>query len=163
MKKFVIYLVLALLFLVIDNTLLHLLFPPLLIPDVILIMVFYLGFNNRSASGALTAFSLGYLADVFSAGVVGTSSFALVFVFAVTSLLAKLISLDNMLIKIGGTAFMSIVKGTLTYLVLIFLNQNIPFYIIFPTAIFTGLTSPFVFNLLKRVDLKVKAMGYSNY
>lgn len=163
MKSLVIYLVLALLFLVIDNTLLHLLFPPFLIPDVILIMVFYLGFNNRSASGALTAFSLGYLADVFSAGVVGTSSFTLVFVFAVTSLLAKLISLDNMLVKIGGTAFMSIVKGTLTYLILRFLNQEIPFYIIFPTAIFTGIASPFVFNLLKKVELKAKSMGYSNY
>ncbi|MBI5875261.1 MAG: rod shape-determining protein MreD [Deltaproteobacteria bacterium] len=163
MKNFVIYLFLALLFLVIDNTLLHLLFPPFLIPDVILIMVFYLGFNNRSASGALTAFSLGYLTDVFSAGVVGTSSFTLVFVFAVTSLLAKLISLDNMLVKIGGTAFMSIVKGTLTYLILRFLNQGIPFYIIFPAAIFTGIASPFVFNLLKRVELKAKSMGYSNY
>lgn len=162
MKSFVIYLVLALLFLVIDNTLLHILLPSILIPDVILVMVFYLGFNNRSVSGALTAFSLGYLTDVFSAGVIGTSSFTLVFVFAATSLLAKLISLDNMLIKIGGTAFMSVVKGTLTYLVLRLLNQEIPFYIIFPTAIFTGIASPFVFNLLKRVELKVKAMGYSN-
>lgn len=160
MKTFFIYLILALLFLVIDSALLHLLLPSPLIPDVILIMVLYLGFNNRSASGALTAFSLGYLADVFSAGVIGTSSFTLVFVFAVTSLLARLVSLDNMLIKIGWTISLCILKWILTYLALRFLNQEIPFYIIFPVAISTGITSPFIFNLLKRVELKAKAMGY---
>jgi len=129
MKNFIAYLVFALLFLVIENTLLHLFFPTLLLPDIVLIMVFYLGFSDRSFSGVLTAFSLGYLADVFSAGVLGASSFTLVVVFVVTSILAKLISLNSMLVKIGGAIFMSILKGILTYIVFRFLNQNIPFYI----------------------------------
>lgn len=163
MKRFVIYFALALLFLVIESTLLRILLPSLLIPDIILIMVFYIGFNNRSASGALTAFTLGYLADVFSAGVIGTSSFTLVFVFILASLSAKVISLDNALIEIGGTIFMSILKGILTYIVLGFLNHEIPFYIIFPTAVSTGIASPVIFNLLKRIELKTKAADYGLY
>lgn len=161
MKNFIVYLVFALLFLVIENTLLHLFFPSLLIPDVILIMVFYLGFNNRSTLGVLTAFSLGYLTDVFSAGLIGVSSFTLVVVFTITFMLARLLSLNSMLIKIGGTIFMSILKGILTYLIFRFLNQNIPFYIIFPAAISTGITSPFIFALLKKVEKRTKTMGYN--
>src|SRR3989338_1798652 len=156
MKNFIVYLVLALLFLVIENTLLIIFFPSLLIPDVILIMVFYLGFRNRSISGMLTAFSLGYLSDVFSAGVIGASSFTLVVVFVITSMLARLLNLNSMLIKVGGAIFMSILKGVLTYFVFRFLNQDIPFYIIFPTAISTGIISPFIFTILKKVEKKTK-------
>ena len=161
MKSFFIYLGLALLFLVIESALLHHLLPLFLIPDVILIIVFHLGFNNRTTSGVLTAFVIGYLTDVFSWGVIGTSSFAFVFVFAITSLLAKIISLNSMLIKIGGTIFMSILKGTLTYFLFRFINQGIPFYIIFPTAISTGIASPLIFNLLKKVELKAKVAAYN--
>ncbi|MEK7829299.1 MAG: rod shape-determining protein MreD [Deltaproteobacteria bacterium] len=161
MKKFIVYLVFALLFLVIENTLLILFLPSLLIPDVILIMVFYLGFSNRSTLGVLTAFSLGYLTDVFSAGVIGASSFTLVVVFVITSMLARLLNLNSMLIKIGGTIFMSILKGILTYIVFRFLNQDIPFYIIFPTAISTGIISPFIFTLLKKVEKKTKITHYN--
>lgn len=161
MKNFIVYLVFALLFLVIENTLLILFFPSLLIPDVILIMVFYLGFSNRSISGMLTAFSLGYLTDVFSAGVIGASSFTLVVVFVITSMLARLLNLNSMLIKVGGAIFMSILKGILTYIVFRFLNQDIPLYIIFPTAISTGIISPFIFTLLKKVEKKTKTTRYN--
>ncbi|MBI3753002.1 MAG: rod shape-determining protein MreD [Deltaproteobacteria bacterium] len=160
MKFFLAYLAFALIFLVIESTLFHSL-PPPLIPDVILIMAFYLGFTHRSTFGAFTVFILGYAADIFSAGIIGTSSFTLVFVFAVTSLLARIISLNSLLVKIGGTIFMSILKGILTYMVLRFLNQEIPFYIIFPAAASTGIVSPFIFTLLKKITLRVRAVGYS--
>jgi rod shape-determining protein MreD len=161
MKNFIVYLVLALIFLVIENTLLVLFLPSLLIPDFILIMVFYLGFSNRSISGMLSAFSLGYLTDVFSAGVIGSSSFTLVVVFVITSMLARLLNLNSMLIKIGGTIFMSILKGILTYIIFRFLNHDIPFYIIFPTAITTGIISPFIFTLLKKVGKKTRNTHYN--
>jgi len=149
MKSFFTYLGLALLFLVIESTLLYHVLPSFLIPDVILIMVFHLGFNNRSTSGALTAFTLGYLADVFSGWVIGTSSFAFVFVFVITSMLAKIVSLNSIMIKIGGAIFMSILKGILAYLLLRLTNEEIPLYTIFTTAISTGIASPFIINLLK--------------
>lgn len=149
MKSFFTYLGLALLFLVIESTLLYHVLPSFLIPDVILIMVFHLGFNNRSTSGALTAFTLGYLADVFSGGVIGASSFVFVFIFVITSFLAKIISLNSIMIKIGGAIVMSILKGILAYLLLRLINEEIPLYTIFPTAISTGIASPFIINLLK--------------
>lgn len=153
MKIFTIYLVLASLFLIIESTILSILFPSLLIPDVILIMVFYLGFGNASLEGVLTTFVLGYLTDVFSGGIIGLSSFTLLLVFIITTKLSKIITLNSMLIKVGGTIFISIIKGILTYISLRFLNQEIPFYIIFPIAVSTGIVSPFVFALINKIEL----------
>lgn len=152
MKILTIYLVLAALFLIIESTILSILFPSLLIPDVILIMVFYLGFGNASIEGVLTIFALGYLSDIFSGGIIGLSSFTLLMVFIITTRLSKIISLNSMLIKVGGTIFISIIKGILTYTFLRFLNQEIPFYIIFPIAVSTGIVSPFIFALLNKIE-----------
>lgn len=152
MKILTIYLVLAALFLIIESTILSILFPSLLIPDVILIMVFYLGFGNASIEGVLTIFALGYLSDIFSGGIIGLSSFTLLMVFIITTRLSKIISLNSMLIKVGGTIFISIIKGILTYTSLRFLNQEIPFYIIFPIAVSTGIVSPFIFALLNKIE-----------
>lgn len=152
MKILTIYLVLAALFLIIESTILSILFPSLLIPDVILIMVFYLGFGNASIEGVLTIFALGYLSDIFSGGIIGLSSFTLLMVFIITTRLSKVISLNSMLIKVGGTIFISIIKGILTYTSLRFLNQEIPFYIIFPIAVSTGIVSPFIFALLNKIE-----------
>ena len=152
MKKFFLYLAFALLFLIIKNTLLHAVFPRLLIPDVILIMVFYLGFYRISVEGALTAFALGYLSDVFSGGIIGISSFTLVLTFIITSMLSKIVSLNSMLIKSGGAVFASILNGIMTYIFLRFLNDGIPFYTIFLTAVSTGIASPFIIALLQKAE-----------
>ncbi|MBI3399133.1 MAG: rod shape-determining protein MreD [Deltaproteobacteria bacterium] len=152
MKNFLIYLAVALLFLVIESTLFRILLPSLLIPDVILIMTIYLGFHNASIEGVLTTFILGYIADVFSGGIIGLSSFTLILIFLITTGLSKTITLNSMLVKIAGTIFLSIVKGIFTYIALIFLNQAIPFYIIFPIAISTGISSSFIFILLSKIE-----------
>lgn len=152
MKKTLIYFILAVLFLIIESTLAQTILPPLLIPDVILIMVFYLGFHRVSIEGALITFILGYLADAFAGGIIGLSSFTLLLIFILTSRLSKIVALNSLLIKIGGAAFMSILKGAATYIFLRFLNQEIPFYIIFPIAVSTAIVSPVVINILQKVE-----------
>ena len=152
MKTFFIYLILASIFLIIKTTILHILLPSVLIPDVILIMVFYLGFRRNSIEGVITVFALGYLSDVFSGGIIGVSSFTLVFIFVATSIFAKALILNNVVTKIGGVFVMSILKGILTYIALKFLNEKIPFYIILPTAVSTGIISLFIIFLLERVE-----------
>lgn len=152
MKKTLIYFILAVLFLIIESTLAQTILPPLLIPDVILIMVFYLGFHRVSIEGVLITFMLGYLADAFAGGIIGLSSFTLLLIFILTSRLSKIVALNSLLIKIGGTAFMSILKGAATYIFLRFLNQEIPFYIIFPIAVSTAIVSPVVINILQKVE-----------
>lgn len=161
MKIFSAYLFLALIFLVLESALLHFMLPSILLPDVMLIMVLYLGFTHPKAFGALIAFVLGYAADIFSAGVIGTSSFTLVFIFAAASALVRMVSLNSLSVQIGATISMSIAKGVLTYMLLRFFNQGIPFYIIFPTAFSTGIVCPFIFALLKKIELRIKATGYN--
>ncbi len=152
MRNFIIYLCLALVFLTIESTLLYSLIPSFLIPDVILIMVFHHGFRNPTIEGALITFALGYVSDVFSGGVIGLSSFALVCIFTITCGFAKIVTLNSQLIKIGGTIFMGMMKGIIIYISLSFLNQAISFNAIFPAAISTGIVSPFIIALLEKIE-----------
>jgi hypothetical protein len=48
----------------------------------------------------------------------------------------------------------------LTYILIRFLNQEIPFYIILLPSVFTGIVSPFIFNLFKKIELKAKVAAY---
>lgn len=155
MKIFLIYLILSVVFLTFNATLLQIIFPYGMLPDFILIMVFYLGFHRRSIEGVITSFFLGLIADTFSSGLVGAASFGLIFVFAVTNMLSNKMSLDAVPIKVGGTFIMALLKANLVYVVLriLLFNKDVPFYAFaIPTAITTALVSPLVFNLLDRVE-----------
>lgn len=160
MKGFLIYLILGTSFLTLNAAILHVISPYGILPDFILIMVFYLGFHRRSIEGVITSFFLGLIADTFSSGVVGTTSFGLVFIFAVTRLLSKKMDFNSMPIKIGGAFIMTLLKANLVYLVLriLLFNRDVSFYAFaVPAAIITAIISPVVFNLLDRLENKVNA------
>lgn len=160
MKSFLIYLIFSTVFLTFNATLLQIIFPYGILPDFILIMVFYLGFHRRSIVGVITSFSLGIVADIFSSGVVGATSFGLIFVFAITNMLSKKMTADALPIKVGGVFIMALLKANLVYAVLriLLFNKDVPFYAFaVPAAITTALVSPLVFNLLDRIEKKVNA------
>ena len=155
-----IYLILGTSFLTLNAAILHVISPYGILPDFILIMVFYLGFHRISVEGVITSFSLGLIADTFSSGVVGTTSFGLVFVFAVTHLFSNKMDFNSMPIKIGGAFIMTLLKANLVYLILriLLFHRDVSFYAFaVPAAIITAAVSPLVFNLLDRVEKKVNA------
>lgn len=154
-KRFLIYLTIGIISLILNTTLLQPILPQGILPDFILIMVCYLGFHRRSIEGVVTSFFLGFVTDTFLSGVIGTTSFGLIFVFAITNMLSKKMTLDAVPIKVGGTFIMALLKANLVYAVLriLLFDKDVPFYAFaVPTAITTALVSPLVFNLLDRIE-----------
>ena len=87
MKEFLLFLPLTIIYLALKSTL----FASFPLPDIPLIMVFYLASRKASVEGALFAFVLGYLDDAFSGSVIGASSFALVLIYLGTHLMSMLV------------------------------------------------------------------------
>lgn len=149
MKVFIIYLVIGFISLTLQTTL----FQSLPFPDIPLIMTFYLGFHGNPTRGVITSFSLGYLADAFSSGILGITSFSLISIFIIVYLLAKRLAFNPPLVRIGGVVFISLLKGGIVYILITGLTSKpgVPlFSVILPIAILTGMVSPIIFNILDR-------------
>ncbi|HBO83845.1 MAG TPA: rod shape-determining protein MreD [Deltaproteobacteria bacterium] len=155
MKTFVVYLIIGIIFQILNTTLLQAILPYNFLPDFMLVLVFYLGFHRRSVEGVITSFSLGFITDTFSGGVMGITSFGLVSVFVLTYALSRKMTADALPVKIGGTFIMALLKAGLIYIVLraILFGRDTQFYTLaIPSALSTALLSPFVFSLLDRVE-----------
>lgn len=122
-------------------------------PDLILILVVYLGLHYRSASGAVGAFLLGYLLDTFSGAAPGLYCLTMTTVFGVVYLLSKRLWMENpvsnvaavalgeglkMVIVVGFFAFA--VRGAVSWLAV---SKALGF-----EALFALLCTPPVFTLL---------------
>ena len=59
------------------------------VPDLIVVLVVYLGLRHQGVGGALGAFLLGYFLDTFSGTTLGVNAFALTAVYAGVVLIAR--------------------------------------------------------------------------
>lgn len=73
------------------------------VPDLVLVLVVYLGLRHRGAGGACGAFLLGYFLDTFSGTMLGLNTFALTAVYVAVALLARNLWID------GGIPAMAVV------------------------------------------------------
>lgn len=94
---FVVFAVMALL---LQTALLPRVAPGRMTPDLLLILVVYLGLHHHSARAAGGAFLLGYLQDVSSAGAAGLNAFAACAVYLVVYLTSRRLWVDNTISKI---------------------------------------------------------------
>lgn len=148
MKEFLIFLPLTIVYLALKSTL----FPNLPLPDLPLIMVFLIASRKASIEGAVLAFVLGYLDDAFSGGIIGTSSFALVFIFVTVHLLSRMVQFTTPSIMAGGAALAALLKGALTYAVLRFSNVDVYFLThVVLQAVITGIFAPGIIAVLQRM------------
>lgn len=91
MTRLVVYFSLGFVFLLLQTTVLPSLLPLFFKPDLLLILVVYLGLNEGYVRGGSLAYVLGCLQDVFAAGYPGLYGLALLGVFlAVRGIAARL-------------------------------------------------------------------------
>lgn len=148
MKEFLLFLPLTIVYLALKSTL----FPAFPLPDIPLIMVFYLASRKASTEAVVFAFVLGYLDDAFSGGVIGTSSFALIVIFVCVHLLSMLVQFTSAASKAAGAAGAALVKGAATYYVLRFANVDVYFLThVVLQALVTGFFAPPVMTVLQRL------------
>jgi rod shape-determining protein MreD len=148
MKDYLIFLPLTILYLVAKGTIL----PTVPLPDVPLIIILYVAYSKPSIEGAFLGFVLGYLEDALTAGVLGSTSFALVVVFLAVHLLSKKMEFSTPFIKAVAAAFFTLAKGALIYMVLSFTDFDVPFLnrIVFQ-AVITGAFAPAIIVLISRL------------
>lgn len=152
MKEFLVFLPLTIVYLALKSTL----FPAFPLPDIPLIMVFYLASRKASTEGALFAFVIGYLDDAFSGGVIGTSSFALIVIFICVHLLSMVVQFSSPVSRAAGAAGAALVKGAATYYVLRFANVDVYFLThVVLQALVTGFFAPPVITLLQKLVMAV--------
>ncbi|MDP2690383.1 MAG: rod shape-determining protein MreD [Deltaproteobacteria bacterium] len=148
MKEFLLFLPLTAVYLAFKSTL----FVDFPVPDLPLIIVFFTAYRRASLEGAVLGFVLGYMDDAFNGGIIGSSSFALVFIFLAVHLLAKKVHFSTPALRAGGVAAATLVKGVLTYAVLRFANADIFFFThVILYALVTGICAPPVIAALVRL------------
>lgn len=149
MREFLVFLPLTIAYFALKSTL----FAGFPLPDIPLIIVFYMAYRKAAVEGVLSAFAFGYLDDAFSGGIIGTSSFALVVIFLAVHQLSKLVQFSTPFIRAGGALAAALVKGALMYYVLTATNVDVYFLSrVFLDAIVTGALAPAVITLLQKLN-----------
>lgn len=124
MKEILLFLPIAVVYIAVKTTL----FPSFPLPDIPLLMVFYLAYTKPSTAVALFAFALGFIDDAFSGGIIGATSFALVAIFIAVYILSRFVQFTTPSLIAGGGLATAVLKGVLTFSVLKFSNLNVHFF-----------------------------------
>lgn len=126
-------------------------------PDLLLIVVVYLGLYYHSPWGALGAFAIGYVQDSFSGSLAGLNAFAMTVVFITVYLASRRLWVTNTFSKIVMVFLASLVKTfALVALVGLFLSLEgvwrTAVKYVFIEAVLAAAIGPLVFALLARTQ-----------
>lgn len=159
MKEFLLFLPLTVVYLVFKSTV----FENIPVPDLSLVIIFYLAYRKASVEGVLLGFTLGYIEDAFTGGIIGSTSFSLVFVFTAAYLLAKKVQFSTPIMRAGGVAAAGLVKGLLMLVILRSVNSQAPFLThVISQAVVTGVTSPAIIIFLSRITAWVNPQTFKD-
>ncbi len=148
MKDYLIFIPATIAYLAVKSTI----FASFPVPDLPLVMIFYLGYTRPSLEGALLCFVLGYIEDALAGGVTGSTSFAMTLVFLSAYFLSKKVQFTSALIKGMAAFFLTLFKGALVYAVLSPSSIGLAFKgSALLQALFTGLAAPYAIHLLSRL------------
>ncbi|MEE9590949.1 MAG: rod shape-determining protein MreD [Thermodesulfobacteriota bacterium] len=156
MKILSVYVLLVIIYLSIKSTLL----ANIPSPDLSLVIVFYIATQKVSLEGPILGFVLGYIEDVFSGGIIGVTSLSLVIIFIAVNMLSKAMSFNTTLGRMVGVGLMGIIKGVLYYIILSFMNPNIPILLpVFLTPLITGLLASPIIQFLSKINASLAFGG----
>jgi len=137
-------------------------------PDLVLILVLFLGFSYPTVLGGLLAFSLGYLVDLFSGNTFGLYTFTRPLIFFVAQLFKNHFYWQGFSFQFLFVFMFTLLEGLLILLLVSALNPS-PFHSLYssvipyllPQSIFTGLVTPILFPLFDKgsVLLAAKRQG----
>ena len=152
------FLLLGIVFLSLQTTILN--FSPFIPvkPDLIIIMVAYLGIFQGSVRGVFLAAILGYLTDTLSGSIIGLFTFLRIITFFLTKLACENLYLKNTFSQIILIIMLSIIDGILLLSTLYafgsvenlwgFVARLLPFQ-----AVLNGMFGPLIFLILNKTEL----------
>jgi rod shape-determining protein MreD len=122
-------------------------------PDLVLVLVVYLGLHFHSAGGAIGAFLLGYLLDTAAGVAPGLSCLTTTLVFGVVYLLSKRLWMEN---PVSNVAAVALGEGLKIATALVYFAVGVPGDVHWLglvrtlgfEALFAVVLTPFVFSAL---------------
>jgi rod shape-determining protein MreD len=158
MRRIALPLLLGVFFLTLQATLLTSVSIQKIRPDIVLILVLYLGLSYPMVSGGIFAFFLGYLMDLFSGNTFGLYTFTrpLIF-FCVAHFFKDRFYLEGFLSQFLFAFSLALVEGLLILILLNAVNPKplghlYPLWVtvLVPQSFSTGLITPILSSLFKK-------------
>jgi len=126
-------------------------------PDVVLILILFLGFYYPTVLGGLIAFSLGFLLDLFSGNAFGLYTFTRPLIFFVAQLCKNHFYWKGFSFQFLFVFIFALLEGGLILLLVAGLNPS-PFHNLYrsvivdllPQSVVTGLITPLLFPLFEK-------------
>jgi len=136
-----------------QTTVVHLLPLGPIMPDLVVILCVYLALHEHTVAGALGAFLLGYFVDNFSGNVLGLHAVSMSLIFLLVYLLARQLWMDNVVANVAVVFAASLLKALSIALLLVFyVSADYPWSHLFTTVWFeaaiAAMFTPFVFSVL---------------
>ena len=161
MIRFSIFLLSAFLLGVLQSTLISLIFPSYLKPDLMIILVIFLGASFPLLSGAFLVLFCGLLYDAFSGGVLGLFAFVYLSIYFSLKILAKFLILgETLTFRVVLVAVLMILQGLLLIFLPPAMGMGIVSHLswpllgwILPQVLVTCVASWPLFQLFRRLDL----------
>lgn len=161
MAYFIVLPFFTLLLIVLQRTLLELLFGGRIGIEVSLILVIYAGFHLDMLKGGVLAILAGFLLDCLSGTIMGLYTLIYVMIFILSNVLAPRIYGERMLFIMSYTFFCVLLEGLFIFAVYWFVystdaSQGL-LRTYFPQALVAGVLSPALFTLFNRLEVYVHA------
>jgi rod shape-determining protein MreD len=157
MKRIVLPLFAAILFLTLQTTLFASLPIQRLRPDFMLILTLYLGLTYPPISGGILAFLMGFLMDLFSGSSLGLFTLTRPFLFYVAQFFKDRFYMEDFSSKFFYGFIFALSEGLLILLLLNALNPGplghlypLFFTFLLPQSFFTGVVTPVLFYLFDK-------------
>lgn len=124
MKRPILYLIGGIFLIIVQTSLLPLFFGLTLRPDLILLIVLYIGLNETPIAGAFYSWLLGCILDVFCGTTLGLNGMIMLPIFYGTYLGAKKLNLKNDLIMLVATALGTLCNSVFLVLTLLCFSEQ---------------------------------------
>jgi len=157
MNRLLIYFGCGLVFLLLQATVIPWLLPVYLRPDLLLILLIYLGLNEKFRSGALLAYLLGCLLDVFAGHYLGLNGFVFLALFFLTRLAVRWFNTESTMLLVTMVFWGTLAEGGLVMFALGVFAQagdiwSMVLMNLFPRAIVSCLVAELLLLLLNQLQ-----------
>ena len=161
MAYYIVFPIFTILLVVLQKTLLDLLFGGRIGIEVSLILVIYAGFHFDMVRGGVLAFLTGFLLDCVSGTIMGLYTFIYVMVFILSFLLSPRIYGERMFFIMGYTFVCALLEGIFIIAIYWFIYGTdvspVLLRLYLPQALVAGVLSPALFTLFNRLEPYVHA------
>jgi rod shape-determining protein MreD len=162
MRRIVVPLLLGVIFLTLQTTLLTSLSIQRIRPDIVLILILYLGLLYPPISGGILALFMGFFMDLFSGNVFGLYTLSRPLIFYVAQFFKGGFYLESFTSQFLFVFIFGLGEGLLILILLSILNPGpighlypLLFTFLLPQSFFTGLIAPILFFLIRKVSFSL--------